>query len=69
MQEADIFNGRLAMLAITGFITQEFYTNTSIINETPIFFKPVGNFIEQLLLNGGATSTRSKRIVSAIILY
>ena len=56
MQEAEIFNGRLAMLAITGFVTQEFYTNMSVINETPIFFKPFGNLIEQLLSNGGATS-------------
>lgn len=56
MQEAEIFNGRLAMLAITGFVTQEFYTNMSVINETPIFFRPFGNLIERLLMNGGATS-------------
>lgn len=41
MQEAEIFNGRLAMMAITGFVAQEFYTNTAIIDQTPFFFKPM----------------------------
>lgn len=56
MQEAELFNGRLAMLAITGFVAQEFSTNMSVINETPIFFKPFGSLVEQLLGTGGATS-------------
>jgi len=56
MQEAEIFNGRLAMLAITGFVAQEFYTNMSIIDQTPIFFRPFGNLVEHLLSTGGATS-------------
>jgi len=56
VQEAEIFNGRLAMLAITGFVVQEFYTNTAVINETPLFFKPFGSLVEQLLGAGGATS-------------
>jgi len=38
VQEAEIFNGRLAMLAITGFVAQEFTTNTAVIHETPFFF-------------------------------
>ena len=56
MQEAEIFNGRLAMLAITGFVAQEFSTNMSIIDQTPIFFKPFGNLVEQLLGAGGVAS-------------
>jgi hypothetical protein len=56
MQEAEIFNGRLAMLAITGFVTQEFYTNMSVINETPIFFKPFGDVVAQLMESGAANS-------------
>lgn len=56
MQEAEIFNGRLAMLAITGFVAQEFATNTAVVNETPIFFKPFGALVEQLLGSGGAVS-------------
>ena len=46
--EAELFNGRLAMLAITGFALQEFWTVNSVINETPIFFKPINVALEQL---------------------
>jgi len=56
MQEAEIFNGRLAMLAITGFVAQEFFINTAVINQTPIFFKPFGDVVAQLLGAGGVTS-------------
>jgi len=56
MQEAEIFNGRIAMLAITGFVAQEYYTNMAVINETPIFFKPFGDVVAQVLGVGGATS-------------
>lgn len=46
--EAEIFNGRLAMLAITGFAIQEWWTQNSVINETPGFFKPINVVLEQL---------------------
>ena len=54
--EAELFNGRLAMLAITGFAIQEWWTQNSVINETPIFFKPINIVFEQLqdaVGNGG----------------
>jgi hypothetical protein len=46
--EAELFNGRLAMLAITGFAVQEWWTVNSVINQTPIFFKPMYMALEQL---------------------
>jgi len=49
LKEAEIFNGRLAMLAITGFVAQEFATNAAVIDQTPIFFKPFGAVVAQLL--------------------
>ena len=42
------------MLAITGFAIQEFFTNTAVINQTPIFFKPFGDVVSQLLESGAA---------------
>jgi len=39
---AEIKNGRLAMIAITAFAVQELVTHTGVINETPLFFKPLG---------------------------
>jgi hypothetical protein len=47
--EAEIFNGRLAMLVGTGFALQEWWTQNAVINETPIFFKPINVALEQLM--------------------
>lgn len=41
MQAAEIKNGRLAMIAITAFAVQEFVTKVGVIDQTPIFFKPL----------------------------
>jgi hypothetical protein len=46
--EAELFNGRLGMLAITGFAIQEWWTQNSVINETPVFFKPINVVLEHL---------------------
>jgi hypothetical protein len=51
--EAELFNGRLAMLAVTGFALQEWWTQNAVINETPIFFKPINIALEQLMDAGG----------------
>jgi hypothetical protein len=51
--EAELFNGRLAMLAITGFAVQEWVTQNAIVNQFPIFFKPLNVAFEQLM-NAGA---------------
>lgn len=48
MAEAEIFNGRLAMLAITSFALQEWWFQNSIVNQFPIFFKPINIVLEQL---------------------
>ena len=39
--DAEIFYGRLAMLAIFGFAVQEFVTKMPVIEQTPLFFKPL----------------------------
>lgn len=39
-QEAEIFNGRLSMLAVSWFALQEWWTHNAVIHETPLFFKP-----------------------------
>jgi len=54
--ESELFNGRLAMLAITGFAAQEWWTQNSVINETPLFFKPFNIVMEQILDAGGSIS-------------
>jgi len=39
-QEAEIFNGRLSMLAVSWFAMQEWWTHNAVIHESPFFFKP-----------------------------
>lgn len=49
VDEAEVFNGRLAMLAITGFAIQEFLFQDAVVNQFPIFFKPINVALEQLM--------------------
>jgi hypothetical protein len=56
LEESELFNGRLAMLAITGFAIQEWFTGNSVVDAIPIFFKPFNVVMEQLLSSGAATS-------------
>merc|ERR1712087_397854 len=46
-QTAELKNGRLAMIAITAFAVQEFVSNVGVIDETPLFFKPIGETIHE----------------------
>merc|ERR1712151_986633 len=68
MQTAEIKNGRLAMLAITGFCFQEVVTHIAVVDQTPIFFKPIlqvlndnvpGYVIPEDVVKETATSTTS----------
>jgi len=41
LQLSEIKHGRLAMLAITAFAAQEFVTEVPIVDQTPLFFRPI----------------------------
>merc|ERR1712087_48186 len=45
MQAAELRNGRLAMLAITGFAAQEFIYKVPVVGQTPLFFTPITTLI------------------------
>lgn len=45
MQLKEIKNGRLAMIAITAYAVHEFIGGTAVIDQTPIFFKPITTVI------------------------
>ena len=49
MAEAEIFNGRLGMLAITGFAVQEWFLKDAVVDQIPLFFKPINVAMEQLM--------------------
>ncbi len=40
MRLAEIKNGRLAMIAISGFALQEFVSKVGVVDQTPLFFHP-----------------------------
>lgn len=52
VEESEVFNGRLAMLAITGFAFQEFFLQDAVVNQFPIFFKPINIALEQFMNSG-----------------
>ena len=45
METAEIKNGRLAMLAITGYAFQEALYGTPVVDQTPIFFTFFGDVL------------------------
>ena len=49
MEEAELFNGRLGMLAIVSFAMQEWFLNSAVVNQIPIFFKPINVALEQMM--------------------
>merc|ERR1719183_1207632 len=56
MQLKEIKNGRLAMIAVTGFAIQEAVKGVGVIDETPFFFKPItatlGPYFDHLTNSG-----------------
>lgn len=52
MQLAELKNGRLAMIAITAFAVQEFVSKVGVIDETPLFFQPLGTTIHEYMNAG-----------------
>ena len=45
MEAAELFNGRLAMMAITGFAIQEAVYGTPVVDQTPLFFTFFGDIL------------------------
>ena len=49
MQLAEIKHGRTAMVAVTGFASQEYLTKMGVVDETPFFFFPITETAEDVL--------------------
>merc|ERR1719163_2126954 len=45
MESAELINGRLAMMAITGYAIQEAVYGTPVVDQTPLFFTFFGDII------------------------
>lgn len=52
LQTNEVKNGRLAMIAITAFAFQEFVSKLGVVEETPFFFKPVGQAMKEYANQG-----------------
>ena len=52
IQLKELKNGRLAMIAITAFAFQEFVSKVGVVDETPIFFKPLGEALHEYANSG-----------------
>jgi len=49
METAELKNGRTAMVAITIFVLEEFFTGKPVVDLTPIFFEPLPKVVEDLM--------------------
>lgn len=54
MQTKEIKNGRLAMMAITSFVFQEYFNKFAVVDQTPLFFKPANEVIGEYGSSMGA---------------
>lgn len=52
MQLAELKNGRLGMIAITAFAIQEFVSKLGVVDETPLFFKPLNMVLHEYANSG-----------------
>jgi len=52
MQLKELKNGRLAMIAIFGFALQEFVSKMGVVDETPLFFKPLNIVLKEYANSG-----------------
>jgi len=52
MRLAEIKNGRLAMIAVVGFAFQEAITKIGVVDETPVFFYPLGQAMKMFINSG-----------------
>lgn len=52
MQLAEIKNGRLAMIAIFAFAVQEAVTKQGVVDQTPLFFFPIGQVLKNYANSG-----------------
>ena len=51
-RSSEIKNGRLAMIAVTAFAVQEAVTKLGVVDETPIFFKPLSIALHEYANSG-----------------
>jgi len=45
MMAKELRNGRLAMIAIAAFAAQEYVTGSGVVDQTPMFFQPLGGLL------------------------
>jgi light-harvesting complex I chlorophyll a/b binding protein 1 len=61
MQLKELNNGRLAMLAVTVFVIEEFLTKTSVVALNPLLFRPIYEYVGFQQFMDGAFSIASMR--------
>jgi len=65
MQLKEIKNGRLAMIAITAYAVHEFIGGTAVVDQTPIFFKPITSVISDYFSSSSGDSSMINDIAPA----